>query len=51
MPDGVMAVEVAAHQHAELRTRAPAGLFGQLQDDSIEHDGWRLHYFDRTGVL
>src|ERR1700745_265471 len=37
VPDGVPAVEVAAHQDAELRARAPARLFGELQDEPIEH--------------
>src|SRR5262245_3556520 len=39
VPDRVTPVEVPAHEHAELRTRAPARLFGQLQEQPVEDDG------------
>src|SRR5262245_3133813 len=39
MPHGVTPVEMPAHEHAELCTRAPARLFGQLHDRPVEDDG------------
>src|SRR5215470_1106207 len=38
VPEGVVAVEMAAHQHAEAGTGAAAGLFRQLERDETSGD-------------
>ena len=38
VPDGVVAVEMAAHEHAEAGTGAAAGLFRQLERDETGGD-------------